>query len=149
MKKKIKKHLKLYSRRLQKLNNKKNNIWSYSTNLMGPMNHWYETNKIPFKILLTKATKYNSKGRKKVYKQYSCGRIDCYCNNEDNQNYSHYGEEIGLPIMTSDSFSPFSNWLDSFTSRKLLSFKEIQIIYETETTNKLEIFTHKDIKNEI
>lgn len=99
-------------------------MYSYRTNIMGPMTHWYETNNIPY----TTVSNYSDLlGRKIEYKIYDHhwfgGRIDIYTGEP-------YPEETHLPIMRDDSFNLFSQWLRTLKVDYLLNFEQLRELYE-------------------
>ena len=106
--------------------------FTYSTNMMGPTTHWYETNNIPFKLIKTYSKLFNKEIEYKHYEPWYGGRIDIYDTN--------YPDETGLPIMSGESYGRFSQWLDKFSSTHIKSFEEIIELIETKTNFKLIIF---------
>ena len=106
--------------------------FTYSTNMMGPMTHWYETNNIPFKLIKTYSKLFNKEIEYKHYEPWYGVRIDIYGIN--------YPDETGLPIMSGESYGRFSQWLDKFSSTHIKSFEELRELFETETNFKLIIF---------
>ena len=113
--------------------------FTYSTNMMGPMLHWFQTNNIPYtvKIANNKFTNFKDEERK-IYEQWYGGRIDIYSG-------AGYPDECGLPIMSGESYSRFSRWLETYSSSELKSFKELRKLFESEENFKLIIFD--EIKN--
>lgn len=108
-------------------------MWSYNTNVMGPYGlWWYEENNIPWDIIIVnnRFTKFKDVERKKYKEVYYGGRIDTYCDNTDDPDWDHYMPELSLPIMSSENFARFDNWLDNFKSEKLLSFEDLKILFE-------------------
>ena len=115
-------------------------MWSYNTNYMGPMMHWYERSKIPYTMKTSYSKLFEKEITVKVYQDdYAGGRIDCYCSNPDDPDFNPYGEELGLPIMKLKSYGLFSEFLDGFHSSSLMSFEELKELYE-ERYEKLEIW---------
>lgn len=115
-------------------------MWTYSTNMMGPMNHWYEENKIQYKIIKRKSTLFGKEIEFKKYNPiYYGGRIDCRCSNPKDKDYDIYGVELGLEIMEAESYSKFSDWLSNFKSKKLKTEKELYSLYE-EKNGKIKFF---------
>lgn len=108
--------------------------YTYSTNMMGPMLHWFQTNNIPYtiKIVNNKFTNFKDEERK-VYEPWYGGRIDIYCD-------SGYPDETGLPIMSGESYGRFSLWLQTYTSEQIKTFKELRELFESEEDFKLIIF---------
>lgn len=117
-------------------------MWTYSTNIMGPMKWWYEKNNIPFK----KIKKYSKTLKKEieyiVYEtNYSGGRIDCYCDNINDPFYSKYNQELPLPIIEDISYQFFSDWLEKLETKEWIQDNKILFeMFEKETGIKLEIF---------
>ena len=108
--------------------------FTYSTNMMGPMMHWYKSNNIPYtiKIANNKFTDFQDEERK-CYEQWYGG--------------SGYPDECGLPIMSGESYSRFSNWLETYSSSELKSFEELRKLFESEENFKLIIFDELRCKN--
>lgn len=122
-------------------------MWTYSTNIMGPMTHWYESSNIPFKIVKKFSKFLNKDIEYKIWdKNYYGGRIDCYCDNTNDPDFDPYNRELGLPIMEAESFGKFDNWLVKIKTPRLYSFEELQQLYRLETGNILDIWT-KDETN--
>lgn len=113
--------------------------WTYSTNVMGPFGlWWFEENNIPFKIIIVNNRWTDFKDIKtKQYETWFGGRIDCYCDNQEDPEYDRYGRELILPIMKGDCYALFSNWLDKQITNSLVSNEYLFKKYETETGNKL------------
>jgi hypothetical protein len=89
---------------------------SYSTNFMGPINlQWYRDRGIPFIDKGTPTT------------MYAGGRIDVYGLPYDD--YYDGKTEIGLPIMTADSFNSFSEFLQNLKTHKLLKYDQLVELY--------------------
>ena len=108
--------------------------FTYSTNMMGPMTHWYQSNNIPYtiKIANNKFTNFQDEERK-CYEQWYGGRIDIYGG-------QGYPDETGLPIMTAESYGRFSQWLMNFSSSEIKSFDELRELFEAQENFKLVIF---------
>lgn len=108
--------------------------YTYSTNMMGPMLHWYESNNIPYTIRIAnnKFTNFKDEERK-CYEQWHGGRIDIYGG-------PGYPDETGLPIMSAESYGRFSQWLETYSSTELKSFEELRELFETQENFKLVIF---------
>lgn len=108
--------------------------YTYSTNMMGPMMHWYESNNIPYTIRIAnnKFTNFKDEERK-CYEQWYGGRIDIYGG-------PGYPDETGLPIMSAESYARFSQWLETYSSTELKSFEELRELFETQENFKLVIF---------
>lgn len=121
-------------------------MWTYSTNFMGPAGlWWYEENNIPFIIEKKFSKIFEKEIEFKTYlKQYAGGRIDCYCNNIKDPDYDPYNRELFLPIMESESFNIFSDWLDKLKTKNLLFEKELFTLFFKETNIKLKFFNEKD-----
>lgn len=107
--------------------------FTYSTNMMGPMTHWYETNNIPFTIIKTYSKLFSKEIEYKQYEPWYGGRIDIYGG-------SGYPDELCLPIMSGESYGIFSEWLGKFSSTDIKSFEELRELFEKETKFKLVIF---------
>ena len=115
--------------------------YTYNTNMMGPMLHWFQTNNIPYtiKIANNKFTDFKDEERK-VYEQWYGGRIDIYGG-------PGYPDETGLPIMSGESYSRFSRFLETYSSEELKSFEELRELFESEENFKLIIFDEiKELK---
>ena len=109
--------------------------YTYNTNCMGPYGlWWYEENKIPYTIKISnnKFTNFQDH-EQKVYEQWYGGRIDVYSG-------SGYPDELGLPIMSGESYARFSRWLLNFTSDDIKSFYELRQLFEESEDYKLAIF---------
>ena len=77
-------------------------MWYYDTNWMGPLNtKWIELN----------GTNWNS------------GRIDCRYYGSDPEIIDEYpwGFELGVPIMNSESWQTFSDWLSKYRTEELVT----------------------------
>jgi hypothetical protein len=91
-------------------------MWTYRTNWMGPVN-------LDF-------IKKNGGG-------WAGGRIDVYCDDDTDPLYedTYRGrDEIGLPIMSGESWRDFTNFLEGFNSLRFMNLEAI--IYEYEKANK-------------
>lgn len=107
----------------------------YRTNIMGPYGSWWhEENNIPYsiKIINNKYTDFQDE-EIKIYEQWYGGRIDI-------KSSEFTTDEIYLPIMSGESYSKFSNWLEKFSSPELKSFDELRKLFELEENHKLIIF---------
>ena len=88
---------------------------SYSTNWMGPINmKWIEEHG----------------------DYWSGGRIDIYGVPGEN-----YPIEYGLPVMHTEDWNDFSDWLDDFESKELWEFDDIIKQYEQDSDRKIRWFT--------
>ena len=105
----------------------------YSTNWMGPVSmHWYRDRGLVRVETHTQEEDSKFTGRKAgdqyelelITTSYSCGRIDV--RGTDNP----YGEEIGLPPMTSDDWARFGNWLDTFETDDIWTLAQLVELYE-------------------
>lgn len=95
-------------------------MWKYRTNCMGPYSlKWYDDNKISYSDI------------------HIGGRIDCF----NNKNFKR--SEIDWPIMRAKDAQNFIFWLKTFKSKKLLTFEELKIIYESETNEELKLFKNE------
>jgi len=107
---------------------------NYSTNWMGPISiRWYEDNNIPYE----EVTKYNRILKKEVTfknwkENWSGGRIDIR-----GVPGEPHGDEYGLPIMRTEDWNDFSDWLDGLDSEKVLSFENIVMLYELNSKTKI------------
>jgi hypothetical protein len=87
---------------------------SYSTNWMGPIDMgWYERNGVDYEKT-----------------RYSGGRIDI----RDDSKYGYDGwYEYSLPLMRTEDWNDFSDWLDDLETEELLSFEGIIKKYFVDT----------------
>lgn len=115
-------------------------MWSYSTNFMGPASlSWYENNNISYEEKTFFSKLLDKEITVKRYNpEYAGGRIDCRCDNPEDEHYDHYGAELHLPIMKVESFNLLSDWLMNYTSERL----DINVLktFEKETGHKLALF---------
>lgn len=84
-----------------------NDMWTYSTNWMGPINPTF---------------------LKEHGDNWAGGRIDCYYHGDDpSQLEECYGSrtELGVPIMSKESWDILTRFLDSYETVELVSFDEI------------------------
>lgn len=107
--------------------------YTYNTNMMGPMLHWYESNNIPYSTTRKYSKLFNKEIEYKVYEQWYGGRIDIY-------GVSGYPDETHLPIMSAESYGRFSQWLEKFSSEQIKCFEELRELFETQENFKLIIF---------
>ena len=121
----------------------------YSTNWMGPVsNHWYENNMIPMieteqvysKVFFPEKEGETYTSRVPVV-HYATGRIDIY--GLDDEKYYCGRDEYGVNVMTQDSWSVLTNWLENFTSEELVPYKELLEEFEKDTGHKIEWFKHE------
>ena len=113
--------------------------YTYSTNMMGPMQHWFQTNNIPYTVQIANNQFTNFQdSERKIYEQWYGGRIDIYGG-------SGYPDECGLSIMAGESYSRFSNWLETYSSSELKSFEELRKLFESEENFKLIIFDETEV----
>lgn len=116
-------------------------MWTYSTNFMGPAGlWWYERNNIPNEKIKVFSKIFNKEIEYTNYEQWCGGRIDCYCDNIEDKNYDHFGVEFGLPIMNTESFNKFSDWVIKFKSPELVDSDELFKLFEEETDFKIRFF---------
>ena len=88
---------------------------SYSTNWMGPISmDWYEKNGVDYEKV-----------------KYSGGRIDIY--GLDPEEFWGGRGEHSLPLMRTEDWNLFSDWLDDFESEELMSLIEILQEYRQDT----------------
>ena len=87
-------------------------MYTYSTNWMGPINQkWIEENG----------------------NQWAGGRIDIYGGDEP------YPGEISVPLIHKYDWWDLTNFLDTLSTEKMLSWEEIKTLYE-ETNPKIRFF---------
>lgn len=99
-------------------------MYTYSTNVMGPMTHWYDTNQIPYTTVTRYSTLFKRTITTKIYDHHWYGgRIDIYGGDG-------YPLETHLPIMRDDSFGLFSQWLRTLKVDYLLNFEQLRELYE-------------------
>ena len=111
---------------------------TYSTNWMGPVaTKWYVDNNIPYTIKKISSKNIEKETEYKDYVSYSGGRIDVYGLNE--KIYYDGRAEIALPIMKSESWYKFTDWLDELETDYLWPLDEIIEEYEKDN-NKIEWF---------
>jgi hypothetical protein len=87
-------------------------MWTYSTNWMGPVNRDF--------------IKKNGGG-------WAGGRIDVYCDDDTDPLYedTYMGrDEIGLPIMTGESWRSFTNFLENYRSLRYMNLDALVFEYE-------------------
>jgi hypothetical protein len=109
---------------------------------MGPMNHWYETNNIPYTLKEVNSERFG-KVQYKDYEIFHGGRIDCYCDNPEDIDYHPYNQELSLPIMKAESLYYLDKWLDTYKSENFN--RNLLQTFEEETGYKLQYF--KNINN--
>ena len=86
-------------------------MFSYSTNMMGPMNHWYEKHNIPF---TWKHFTFDGKSNKiKEYEPYYGGRIDIFGDEP--------WQELSCPILAGEDWDNLSKFCDEFESETQLN----------------------------
>ena len=105
----------------------------YSTNWMGPVSmRWYrERGLVKTKMVILEHDSVII-GRKagdqyeieEITQQYSCGRIDVMGTGDP------YGEEIGVPPMTSEDWYRFGNWLETFETDDVWTLEQLVELYE-------------------
>ena len=99
-------------------------MYTYSTNMMGPMTHWYDTNQIPYTLSTRYSTLFCRTITTKVYDHHWYGgRIDIYGG-------EGYPIEAALPIMRDDSYGAFSDWLSKLSTLTPLYFSELRSLFE-------------------
>ena len=123
---------------------------SYSTNWMGPVStRWYEDNNVP--MVETEHT-YSElipekEGQSYISRQpsvnYAAGRIDIRGLDEDD-GYWCGQHEYGVGIMTQKSWNILSDYLDDFSSKELLTYKELLEGFEKETKHTIEWFKNEN-----
>ena len=109
--------------------------------MMGPMQHWFQTNNIHYTVQIANNQFTNFQDtERKIYEQWYGGRIDIYGG-------PGYPDETGLPIMSGESYSRFSRFLETYSSEELKSFEELRELFESEENFKLIIFDEiKELK---
>lgn len=130
-------------------NYQESNIISYSTNWMGPSGMWWFRDNGFTKIVnkvLTEDNRFSGvkKGEvievEEITKYWYGGRIDIYGLSQE----EYYGgqSEMSLPIMDGISYKNFSEWLEKFESKTVLSLDEL--VEEFEKNNpKINWFDYK------
>ena len=94
--------------------------FTYSTNMMGPMNHWYEKHNVPF---TWEHFTFDGKDDKiKSYDYHAGGRIDIHCEEP--------WQELGTPIMTGEDWDNLSYFCDEFSSETQLNEDEFFTAFE-------------------
>ncbi len=107
----------------------------YSTNWMGPISlNWYRDRGFTQKV--TKILEQNSpisdkkKGDVVEYDEitvsYSGGRIDFF----NPHNHSPYPDEMAVPLMRSEDWNRFSDWLSTFEPDEIWEFCQLVWMYE-------------------
>lgn len=110
--------------------------WTYSTNMMGPAGlSWYEDNNIPY--IVVKYTWDREELDRKVYEQWAGGRIDCYCDDPEDVDYSRYGMELSAHVVPAEQWNRLSDWCDQLRTPRLLSEEELYTRFEEETGVKI------------
>lgn len=120
-------------------------MWTYSTNLMGPFGlWWYEQNEIPYEIKKVKSELFpnHPETERKIYLEtWFGGRIDCYCNDENDKDFDPYGQELPLPIMKAEHYSLFSDWLENIKTNSFIEDEKILFeMFEKEKGITIEFF---------
>jgi hypothetical protein len=86
----------------------------YSTNWMGPIDlGWYERNGVDYEKV-----------------KYSGGRIDI--RDDTKEGYAGW-YEYSLPLMRTEDWNLFSDWLDDYASEELVSLEDILSDYREDT----------------
>lgn len=99
-------------------------MWTYSTNWMGPVNPTF---------------------LKEHGHDWAGGRIDCYYDGDDQNQLDYcYGNstEIGVPIISKESWIILTRFLDSYETVELSSFEEIS--FEIKELCKFELVLFKE-----
>ena len=107
--------------------------YTYNTNLMGPMTHWFESNNIPYTKRKVYSSLFDKEIEYKTYEPWYGGRIDIYGG-------LYFPDEVGLPIMSGESYGRFSRWLEKYSSEEVKTFEELRELFELEENFKLIIF---------
>lgn len=108
---------------------------TYSTNWMGPISmSWYRDRNLVRKVTGTytnehMATKYSKNvGDTYEYDEvvtlYCGGRIDVYGTDD------MFGTEIGLPVMRSDCWNQFTDWLDTVETDDVWTLDQLIELYQ-------------------
>ena len=119
-------------------------MWTYSTNYMGPMPHWYEINEIPYREMTWYSELFEKEITTKQYTpEYAGGRVDAY-GDYDDEDYEPYGVNLYVPIMTVESWNRYSDWLETVQTDKLFSGEELVERYQREI-GTLDIWKDKDV----
>ena len=112
--------------------------WTYSTNFMGPISLlWYEDNSMPYTNRVVDGQIV------KDYVPYAGGRIDCYCDDYTDPDYSPFGDELSLPVMLGEHFDLFSDWLDSVETERLVTLEWLVEQFRNQTGVDIEFFKNK------
>ena len=107
---------------------------TYSTNWMGPVNmDWYRQRGLTVTktVVQEEDSKYTDRKKGDVYEieeitqRWAGGRIDVR-----GESLGPYGEELGLPIMSVESFNSFSDWLYNHCTEKIWSLDKLVERYE-------------------
>ena len=105
----------------------------YSTNWMGPVSmRWYKERGLVETKMVTLEHDSVITDRKageqyeveEITTHYSCGRIDIMGTGDP------YGEEIGVPPMTSEDWYRFGNWLETFETDDVWTLEQLVELYE-------------------
>jgi len=105
----------------------------YSTNWMGPVSmHWYEQRGLVETKMITLDEDSAFSGLKagdqyeceEIVTYYSAGRIDIHGTGDP------YGEEIGVPPMTSEDWYRFGAWLETFETDTVWTLDQLVELYE-------------------
>ena len=105
----------------------------YSTNWMGPASmQWYRDRGLVRTETHTQEEDCKFTGREAgdqydlevITQQYSCGRLDVMGTGDP------YGEEIGVPAMTSKDWARFGNWLETFETDAVWTLDQLVELYE-------------------
>ena len=105
----------------------------YSTNWMGPASMNWDRDRGLVRTeshIQEEDSKFTNRkagdtyGIELITTPYSCGRIDVRGTDDP------YGEEIGVPPMTSEDWARFSNWLDTFETDAVWTLEQLVELYE-------------------
>ena len=78
-------------------------MWGYFLNRMGPINAgWIAENGC----------------------RWAGGRVDCHCDDSEDENYDPYGNEFFMPVMHEDDWIAMGDWAMRLRTKKLLSKEE-------------------------
>ena len=89
---------------------------------MGPISiDWYKSRGLTIKTSVT--WKGNTVETDEITEHYSGGRIDVY-------DGSDYGDEISVPVMKSEDWHRFGDWLETFETDDVWTLEQLVELYE-------------------
>lgn len=110
----------------------------YSTNWMGPASiQWYIDRGLTVKEEINSKT-FGIYVVDKITEHYSGGRIDVSGTGDP------YGEEISVPVMRSEDWNRFGEWLWDFKTETMWALK--QLVEEYEKTNPKIVWASEKFK---